>query len=78
MNEQPSKVYVYLDCGIVCEYDVDNPMKGREHAAAIITTGYRSTTGNGDLEWFPPHRILKVKVMGGAESSNYKDIHRAT
>mgnify|MGYP003385235937 CR=1 FL=1 len=73
-----SKVEVYLDNGIVCEYEVDNPIKGREHASAIIETGYRSHPGNGDLEWFPPHRIVKVKVTGGSESTKYIDTRRAT
>lgn len=72
-------VSVYLDNGVVFDYRVDNPMKGREHAHAIITTGYRHTPeGSSDLEWFPPHRILKVKVEGGGESSNYRDTVRAT
>lgn len=72
-------VEVYLDSGIVCEYKVADPIKGREHAAAIIEGGYRSTTeGSKDLEWYPPHRIVKVKVSGGAESTAYKDKKRAT
>jgi hypothetical protein len=72
-------VSVYLDNGVVCEYEVASPDKGREHAAAIIKTGYRST-GNGstDLEWYPPHRIEKVKVSGAAESTKYRDKKRAT
>jgi hypothetical protein len=74
-----SRVVVYIDSGIVFEYSVQDPMKGREHAAAIIKSGYRHTTiGSDDLEWFPPHRIEKVKVIGGAESSQYRDTTRAT
>ena len=72
-------VAVYLDCGVVHEYDVPDPMKGREHADAIIKTGYRHTPeGSNDLEWYPPHRIEKVKVTGGGESSQYRDRTRAT
>lgn len=72
-------VAVYLDAGIVFEYDIDCPMKGREHAAAIIATGYRHTPeGSSDLEWYPPHRIDKVKVINGGESSKYRDRTRAT
>lgn len=74
-----TKVSVYLDDGRVREYDVDTPDKGREHAAAIIATGYRSTPeGGGDLEWYPPHRISKVKVSGAGESTAYRDRPRAT
>lgn len=74
-----TQVQVYLDFGVVHEYEVDNPIKGREHAAAIIETGYRHTPiGSPDLEWYPPHRIVKVKVKGGAESTKYRDSTRAT
>jgi hypothetical protein len=31
-----------------------------------------------DLEWFPPHRVKKVKVKNGAESSDYRDTKKAT
>ena len=73
------KVSVYLDTGVVCEYEVTTPEKGREHAAAIIKTGYRSTGhGESDLEWYPPHRIDKVKVSKAAESTKYRDKKRAT
>jgi hypothetical protein len=72
-------VSVYLDSGVVFEYDVADPIKGREHAAAIIKTGYRHTAeGSNDLEWYPPHRIDKVKVSGGGETSQYRDRPRAT
>ena len=74
-----SKVSVYLDTGVVREYTVSSPEKGREHAAAIIKTGYRSTPEDSDdLEWFPPHRIEKVKVEGAGESTQYRDKSRAT
>ena len=72
-------VAVYIDAGIVFQYAVSDAMKGREHAAAIIRTGYRHTPkGSNDLEWFPPHRIEKVKVIGGAESTAYRDSVRST
>ena len=73
------RVQVYLDNGVVFEYTVSNPIKGREHAHAIVTTGYRHTPqGSSDLVWYPPHRISQVKVQGGGESTQYKDIARAT
>jgi hypothetical protein len=74
-----TKVQVYIDYGLVFEYEVSDPMKGREHAGAIVKDGYRHTAvGSRDLEWFPPHRILKVKVEDGAESTKYLDTTRAT
>ena len=72
-------VSVYIDTGVVFEYRVADVIKGREHAAAIIRGGYRHTAqGSGDLEWFAPHRIDKVKVQGGGLSSGYQDVARAT
>lgn len=53
-------VQVYLDNGIVFEYDVASPEKVREHADAIIKGGYRHA-GKDGFEHYPPHRILKVK-----------------
>ena len=74
-----SKVSVYLDTGVVCEYEVATPDKGREHAAAIIKTGYRSTSKDSkDMTWYPPHRIDKVVVTEAAESTKYHDTKRAT
>lgn len=72
-----TKVSVYLDDGRVFDYDVKSVSKGREHASAIIKTGYRHSEEE-DLEWYPPHRIEKVRVEGGCESSLYKDKTRAT
>jgi hypothetical protein len=74
-----TKISVYLDDGRVFDYEAADPMKGREHASAIIKTGYRHTPKEcEDLEWYPPHRIVKVKVAGGGESTGYKDTTRAT
>jgi len=72
-------ISVYIDTGVVFEYRVADVIKGREHAAAIIRGGYRHTAqGSGDLEWFAPHRVDKVLVQGGGESSGYRDVARAT
>lgn len=67
------RVQVYIDTGNVHEYEVASESEGREHAAAIIATGYRSATVNNPkrLTWFPPHRINKV-VLLLLESSNTK------
>lgn len=74
-----TKVSVYMDDARVFEYEVASAEKGREHAAAIIATGYRHTPKEGDdLEWYPPHRIQKIKVSGAGESTNYRDTVRAT
>jgi hypothetical protein len=75
---EKSTVSVYLDNGVVCSYEVADPMKGREHAYEIIMHGYRTVVGDNDLEWFPPHRVKKVKVKNGAESSDYRDTKKAT
>lgn len=53
-------IRVYLDDGRVFSYKVDSAEKVREHAAAIVTGGYRHNN-NVVFEHYPPHRILKVK-----------------
>ncbi len=58
------KVQVYLDDGRIFEYEVDTMAKAREHTSAIIKTGYRHNPGSGYMEHYPPHRLLKVKVVG--------------
>ena len=72
------KISVYIDTGNVWEYEVDSPASAREHADAIVKTGYRSQQeSSGPLTWWPPHRISKVKISDGGES-NYLDKQRAT
>jgi hypothetical protein len=43
---EKSTVSVYLDNGVVCSYEVADPMKGREHAYEIIMHGYRTVVGD--------------------------------
>lgn len=50
-----------MDDGRVFAYDVEDEGKVREHSFAIIKDGYRRHTGNGVWEYYPPHRISKVK-----------------
>lgn len=64
-------VKVYLDDGRVFEYKVATEEKVREHASAIIASGYRHNDGK-IFEHYPPHRILKVKC-GSPISTNYPD-----
>jgi hypothetical protein len=65
-------VHVYLDDGRVYSYEVANELKAREHAAAIVSGGYRHNDGAGEFEHYPPHRVSKVKVTG-VVSTNYPD-----
>lgn len=69
-------VNVYMDDGRVFEYDVVDSAKAREHAYAIVTTGYRHAT-ELEFEHYPPHRIMKVKVVGSV-STDYADRTRGT
>lgn len=72
------KIEIYMDFGAVYTYYV-HPDKAREHADAILKGGYRHTPeGTNDLEWYPPHRIIKVKIENGGESTQYRDEVRAT
>ena len=67
-------ISVYLDDGVVKQYDVFSHESAREHVSAIIKTGYRSTdNGTATMVHYPPHRILKVKASGEGISTNYPD-----
>jgi hypothetical protein len=57
------KLQVYLDDGRVFEYECGDAAKVREHAHAIVTTGYRHCTKD-TFEHYPAHRVLKVKAQG--------------
>ena len=67
------KISVYLDDGRVYSYEVNGPMKAREHASAIVATGYRHNDGKGEFEHYPPHRISKVKATGEPIPTKYSD-----
>ena len=58
---------IYLDNGVVFEYNVANETKAREHSSAIVLGGYRHNDGK-EFEHYGPHRILKVKVIGPVET----------
>ena len=65
---------VYINNGVVFEYEVKGAHKAREHASAIVATGYRHNDGVGEFEHYPPHRIDKVKVkVKGVIPTNYPD-----
>lgn len=63
-------IKVYLDTGQTFSYECDE-RSAREHCAEIIATGYRTSHG-GTLQWFPPHRVRKVKAIGG-DVTDYPD-----
>ena len=69
------KISVYLDDGRVFEYSVSSESKVREHASAIIMTGYRHNDGNV-FEHYPTHRISKVKSSN--ISTKYTDTATGT
>lgn len=54
-------ILVYLDDGRVFSCSVGSASQVREHAAAIVTGGYRHNDGETTFEHYPPHRISKVK-----------------
>lgn len=71
------EIEVYLDDGRVAYYEVDSPDKAREHIGAIIKTGWRASTKDGVFEWYPPHRIVKCKVVTGMDTK-YPAQYRGT
>lgn len=70
------KIKVYIDNGLIYSYDVDSQESAREHSAAIIQSGYRHV-GVGSFTHFPPHRLLKVKVVGDI-TTNFPDTVEGT
>lgn len=72
---QEIKVSVYLSNGQVRYYFVRDSAKGREHADAIIRTGYRAVHKDnpGELTWWPPSAIVKVVLTGDGITTNYTD-----
>jgi hypothetical protein len=68
-------IAVYMDDGRVFEYETETAEKVREHASAIIASGYRHNDGKV-FEHYPPHRILKVKA--GDIPTMYPDTVRGT
>jgi len=64
-------IEIYLDDGRIFSYEVNSEEKVREHASAIIKTGYRHNDGLV-FEHYPPHRILKVKSNN--IQTKYRDI----
>jgi hypothetical protein len=76
-----NKILVYIDTGNVFEYEVPTEAKGREHAAAIVATGYRSVNVEDEttMTWYPPHRITKVVLkLQHASSTKYFDTVSST
>lgn len=57
-------ISIYIDDGRVFEYDAKSAAAAREHASAIVSTGYRSVQPENPniLTHYPPHRITKVKI----------------
>lgn len=70
-------ISVYLDTGVVREYDVSSHSSAREHIAEIVKTGYRFVEGN-KLTHVPPHKINKVCAQGKGINTKYPDRVRGT
>ena len=69
--EEEYVLRVYLDDGRIFKYSVNGQDKVREHASAIIKTGYRHNNG-AIFEHYPPHRISKVQCVGQIDTT-YED-----
>ena len=56
-------LHVYLDDSRTYSYELPSYQKAQEHAAAIVKDGYRHCEGC-ETEFYPAHRIMKVKIVG--------------
>jgi len=71
-NQHHAEVHVYLrnSGGAKFVYTISAvtigalTVKAREHLGQIAAGGYRHNSGMGEMEWFPPHWIDKVKIVG--------------
>lgn len=70
-KEYIARVEVYIgDGGQKFMYNISSPQKdelgnkAREHLHAIATGGYRHNTGTGEMTWYPPKWIYKIKIVG--------------
>ena len=69
-------IKVYLKGSTTFEYVIEAKSKlalnakAREHAGKIMAEGFRHCDNDGAFEWFGPHWIDKVKVVGGV-TTNY-------
>lgn len=72
------EIQVYIDDGRVFKYNVSNESKAREHSSAIVATGYRHNPENPEgedyFEHYPPHRIMKVKVVGKLDTAYHDTV----
>ncbi len=73
-----ARISVYIDDGRVFFYDVVHAEKAREHASEILRSGYRHMWKEGEMEWYPVHRIRKVKIESAGMDSMYYDETRGT
>ncbi len=76
-NTAKITISVYLETGVVREYDVTSHASAREHVAEIVRTGYRFVEGD-KLTHVPPHKISKVCAQGLGINTKYPDRVRGT
>jgi isopropylmalate/homocitrate/citramalate synthase len=72
------KISVYLDDTRIYTYEASAPTsseraaKARDHIHAMGRNGLTIGPRDGALEYYPPHRISKIKVSGDFKESNYQ------
>ena len=58
------KIQVFLENGVVKEYEVETESQAMEHSHRIVTEGYHSfDKAKKLLVVYPPSRVYKVKVF---------------
>lgn len=71
------RLMIYFHDGRVFEYNVDSAVRARAHMDKIWKYGFRSTA-DGDLTWYGPHYIDRIRYVGSDAASNYPDTVRGT
>lgn len=54
-------------------YEVGTKEQAMDHFAAITSTGYRRVNDRGQMEWYSPHLLLRIKIDGEGLETEYPD-----
>jgi len=68
------KVDVYLGAGIIHSFPAKDIEMAREIATRQLTEGLWVKREDKTEEFYPPHRIYKIKIYEGTEGSKLRSV----
>ena len=63
-------VYLIQDGNNPDIYPVRDEAAGREYAHRICVEGHHRVTGDGELTYYPPHAVSKVRIVDNTKWPN--------